>query len=259
MGMLRALARLCALAALTGWAVATILCSRLFARLAPKRMDQLERRTTRCWARGISRAFGMTVSTDGSPPRGRYILISNHLSYMDVLALMSVVDARFLSRADVVDWPLVGPVVRFAGTLFVDRTRRGDLPRVLSEIDAVLAGGRGVVFFPEGTSSPGFRVLPFKPSLFEAAARGGFEVACASLHYRTPPNATPAEWSVCWWGDMDFAPHIFALLKIPRYEVRVRFSDQRFSHSDRKQLATAAREEVLRLFEPVCNADPTLP
>jgi 1-acyl-sn-glycerol-3-phosphate acyltransferase len=147
-------------------------------------------------------------------------------------------------------------VARFAGTLFVDRTRRTDLPRVIAEIDRSLTSGRGVAFFPEGTSTAGFEVLPFRPSLFEVAARGELEVACAALHYQTPEHEPPAEWSVCWWGDAGFLEHFWPLLGLSRYEARVSFSESRLWHADRKQLAEAAHAEVTRLFRPVCAEDP---
>jgi 1-acyl-sn-glycerol-3-phosphate acyltransferase len=258
MRSLRAIWRLAALSVLTGATVLLMVGLRALGWIAPKMADRLERRAARRWARTLAWVLGLSVRCDGTPPSGRYLLIANHLSYMDILTLMCVVDARFLSKAEVADWPLIGPVARFAGTLFVDRTRRTDLPRVIDEIDRSLGSGRGVAFFPEGTSTAGFEVLPFRPSLFEVASRGRLEVACAALHYRTAPGDPPAEWSVCWWGDAGFLEHFWPLLRLSRYEAEVRFSDARLWSADRKQLAEEARSEVLRLFRPVCDEDPSL-
>lgn len=256
MRTLRAGVRLISLTLFTAFMVCVVATTRLAGKFAPRFGDRQERRAARGWARGMARILGLSVRHAGQPPQGRYLLISNHLSYIDILALMNVVDARFLSKAEVANWPGIGPVARFAGTLFVDRTRRTDLPRVIGEIEQVLASGRGVVFFPEGTSSSGFEVLPFKASLFEVAARGGLEVACATLRYETPDHERPAEWSVCWWGEMGFTPHFWQLLGLTSYEAQLRFSEARLSNSDRKLLAEEAREEVLRIFQPVCEVEP---
>ncbi len=256
MRALRAAMRAMALAACTALTVVGLLLSRLLEVIAPQVADRFERWVARRWARSSAWILGLRISLEGQPPAGRYLLVSNHLSYIDIVTLMNVLDARFLSKAEVASWPLIGPVTRLARTLFVDRTRRADLPRVIAEIESVLEGGRSVVFFPEGTSSAGYEVLPFKASLFEAAARGGLEIACATLHYATPDHEPPAELSVCWWGDTSFGAHILPLLGLSRFEAQVRFSETRLAGTDRKQLANDAREEVLRLFRPVCDEDP---
>lgn len=239
------------LTAVTAWTSATVLRVALLRLL---HRTEAERAAARTWARGMCRLLGVHVRVEGVPPSGRYLLVCNHLSYVDVVVLMSALDATLLSKAEVGAWPVIGALARFGGTLFVDRTRRTDLPRVLGEIERVLAGGHGVVFFPEGTSSAGYEVLPFKASLFEVAARGGIDLACAALHYATAPGDPPACWSVCWWGDMGFGSHLWPLLGLERVDATLRFGAARVHGDDRKQLSDAARAEVLRLFEPVCAA-----
>jgi 1-acyl-sn-glycerol-3-phosphate acyltransferase len=233
--------------------VAFLALLRLLAPLAPAGAARREDRAIRAWARSMCAIVGLSVQVEGAPPEGEFLLVCNHLSYLDVLAIMSQLDARLLSKAEVASWPGLGPLARFGGTLFVDRTRRRDLPRVIGEIRGVLEQGRGVVFFPEGTSSPGLEVLPFKPSLFEVAAEGRIPVSVAALHYRTPAEERPAQWSVAWWGDMEFLPHLLDLLRLPRIEARLRLGEAPVEGSDRKQLALETREAVLRLFEPLAE------
>jgi len=221
-------------------------------RIRPAGHARREDRLVRLWARTMAAILGMGVRTRGTPPRGAFLLVSNHLSYIDVLAFMSQVDARLLAKSDVKNWPLLGPLASFAGTLFVDRKRRRDLQRVIGEIAATLEGGRGVVFFPEGTSSPGLEVKPFKPSLFEVAAGGGFEVSTAAVRYTCPPGERPAQWSISWWGEMTFLPHFLGVLRLPGVEAELRFNEQKLAGSDRKQLAAKAQAAVEGIFEPVC-------
>ena len=199
----------------------------------------------------MARILGLRVQHAGQPPQGRYLLISNHLSYIDILAFMNVVDARFLSKAEVANWPGIGPVARFAGTLFVDRTRRGDLPRVIDEIEGVLASGRGVVFFPEGTSTSGAEVAPFRASLLEPAAEARRPVHVASLSYRTAAGMRPPSEVVCWWGDMEFGPHLLQFLGLKRVYGRLEFGTTSVVESDRKLLAEKLWRAVDQLFIPM--------
>ena len=133
---------------------------------------------------------------------------------------------------------------RTSGTLFVDRTNPRDLFRMIREVEEVLERGQGVAVFPEGTSSEGARVLPFMPSVFEVAVRTSCPVTTASLSYTTPEDSPPAQSAVCWWGDMTFFDHLFKLLALPRFEVRLVFGDESILESDRKELATRTHRAV---------------
>lgn len=205
----------------------------------------------RSWARIMTRIFGLRVSISGPLPERGTLLVSNHLSYMDVLVYMSQVDARLLSKAEVKQWPLLGPLARFGGTLFVDRARRKDLTRVLQEIRDTLDQGRGVVFFPEGTSGSGREVMAFKPSLFEVAAQGNLEVSTAALRYECPPAERAAHWSIAWWGSMPFLPHMLGILRLSRFDAHIVFNEQRLRGTDRKELAQEARSAIIGAFEPL--------
>jgi len=203
----------------------------------------------RNWARWSARAIGARIEVEGSPPDAPFVLVSNHLGYVDVLVLASQIDCVFVSRADVAGWPVLGPLVRMVGTIFIDREAKRDIPRVLVQVDDNLAHGRGIVIFPEGTTSDGSTVLPFRPPLLEAATRAGIPVRCVSLTYRTPPGTAPASETVCWWGDMTFWPHVLRLFRLPYFTAKVRFAPERIRETDRKRLAATAREIVARHFE----------
>src|SRR6185369_10489209 len=117
------------------------------------------------WARLILWLLAVRVEASGAPPRPPFLLVANHLSYLDVLVLASRLPSVFVSKAEVRRWPLLGPICTALGTIYIDRGQRRDIPRVMAEIEAALDSGLGVVFFPEGTSSKGETVAPFKPSL----------------------------------------------------------------------------------------------
>lgn len=223
----------------------------------------------RIWSRGVAWLMGIRIEAEGHAPAPPYILVSNHLSYVDIVVLQALTGCVFLAKSEVARWPVIGFLARTSGNLFVDRTQRMDLPRAVEAISRVAIEGHGVAFFPEGTSTDGSSVLPFKPSLFEVAIRTGLPVYCASLGYAVPEDSPPAHLSVCWWGDMEFFSHLYALLQIPSFRARVAFADQPVSRevresspaasavkrrqegSDRKELAERARRSVEAHFFPV--------
>ena len=240
---LRALAlALWTLGAWASWVTAPV--------FGPRTSSRLRLGIMRRWARGCLAIFGARVELVGPPPSPPFLLVSNHLGYLDVIVLASVAPARFLSRADVADWPGIGPIARSAGTLFIDRAAKRDLPKVIDRVRETFEAGHGVIFFPEGTSSGGADVLPFKASLFEFAAAGGLPVHCASLAFERPAARPPAADTVCWWADMTFGGHAWGLLARPGWSARIAFAEGPVTAGDRKQLAAAAERAVRGLFVP---------
>lgn len=211
---------------------------------------RLRRRFRTGLLRRISRValtlLRVELRVSGSPPGPPFLLVTNHLSYLDVVILASLLPGLFVAKAEVCRWPLLGPICRGFGTIFIDREDRRDLPRVLAEIEKALVCGEGVVLFPEGTSSPGDEVGPFRSPLLAVAARKGLAVHYAALGYQTPEDAPPARLSVCWWGDMDFVPHLISLFRLPRIEASLAFGTEPVVEADRKRLAERLREEVER-------------
>ena len=234
-----------------------IVCSLTFfaavigAALAGRRAPDWRARVFRRSTRAVSRIMGMRVEVCGKPPSAPFVLVSNHLSYVDVILIGSQVRCVFVSKAEVERWPLIGPLVRSVGTLFIDRGTKRRLPQVVERIESVLESGRGVVFFPEGTTGKGDQVAEFRPSLLEPAARSGLPVHYASLSYRTSESCSPASRSICWWGGMDFTPHIVQLLAMPGFEASLTFGTEPIHEEDRKVLASRLRQAIQRQFVAV--------
>jgi 1-acyl-sn-glycerol-3-phosphate acyltransferase len=205
----------------------------------------------RHWARWSARVLGIRVEVEGRAPEPPFVMVSNHLGYVDIIVLASQVDCVFVSRADVAGWPVIGALVRMVGTIFIDREAKRDIPRVLDRVQDNLAHGRGIAIFPEGTTSNGSAVLPFRPPLLEAAARAGIPVRCVSLSYRTPPGCVPASDVVCWWGDMEFWGHVSRLFRLPGFVAKVTFAPDSVRETDRKKLAAVSHGIVSRQFEPI--------
>ncbi len=193
----------------------------------------------------------MRAIVEGAPPSPPFLLVSNHLSWVDVLLLGSAVPATFVAKSELAGWPFVGSICRSAGVIFVDRESRRDLVRVSEELERALAAGAGVILFAEGTSTAGEAVAPFRPSLLDHPARAGSPVHWAALSYATPPGAPPAHLAVCWWGGMPFVPHVLGLLRLPGFAASLRFGERPVRESDRKVLASRLHEAVSSRFRPV--------
>lgn len=256
MGHLRACFRLLAIGVLSLFCAGGVVASKLYTRAGTERRIRAHSRWVQRWARWTFAAIGVRVSSEGEPPPRPHILISNHLSYLDILALWNFADGLFVSKLQVSRWTFFGPLSRLGGTIFIDRTKKSDLKRVRDLAVKRLSEGNGLIFFPEGTSSPGYDVLPFKPGLFSLVLDSKLPVHAASIWYATPEGQPSAHESVCWWGDMEFFPHLYRMLQIPRVEARVRFHPEPAHASDRKDLARLSKERCEEVFERVEGAQP---
>lgn len=195
-------------------------------------------------SRRALRVFAVQLSHTGPLPRSG-LLVSNHLSYLDILVLVSLTPAVFVSKSDVKSWPVFGWFAQLAGTLFVDRTRRSDVTRMNSQIDAALAQGNVVVLFPEGTSWNGSEVLPFKSSLLEPIVGAAHPLSIGHIGYAIADGSVAAD--ICYWGDMTFFPHLVNLMTKREIQVRVCFAPIPSPAGDRKALARQLQAAVVQL------------
>ena len=173
------------------------------------------------------------------------LVVCNHVSYLDIVALSAIGRYAFVAKKEVAGWPLFGAYARLGATIFVDRERRGAVADVSSEMGNHLTAGVPLVLFPEGTSTDGSRVLPFRSSLLEPVVQLDSPVATCGLRY-TLEDGDPAE-EVAYWGDMTLAPHLVNLLRKRGVRVELRFGSARKPSGDRKKLARELYEEVRTL------------
>jgi 1-acyl-sn-glycerol-3-phosphate acyltransferase len=228
-----------------------LLLGRLLLAAAPGARARFTSRFFRVWARAILWLARVRIEVTGEAPLPPFLLVANHLSYLDVLILGSRLPAVFVSKAEVRRWPLLGPICTALGTIYIDRQQRRDIPRVLAEIEAALDRGLGVVFFPEGTSSHGATVAPFKSPLLELPVRLGRSVHHATLGYRTLPGDPPAHVAVCFGGDTHFARHALGILELRGVLASLHLDPEPIAEADRKLLAERLRGAILERFAPV--------
>src|SRR5262245_3069572 len=192
----------------------------------------------------VLRVFRVETEVAGKVPSSG-LLVCNHLGYLDVLVLASLAPCVFVSKSEVKHWPVFGWFARLAGTVFVHRARRRETAQTVDQIEAVLHTGVLVVLFPEGTSSGGERVLPFKSSFFEPATRQGHTLTAGLIAYELVDGDASEE--VCYWKDMTLVPHLVNLLSKRAISASVAFTELRHGSRNRKELARQLHSEVLGL------------
>lgn len=206
------------------------------------------------WGYALAWIFGMKIRITGTPPKAPFFLVSNHLSYTDILLLCATCPGWFISKAEVARWPGIGPLTRVANTLFIDRETRRDVHRMNQLIADLVRDGGGVSFFPEGTTTDGTSVIPFKPSLLQPAIEHKIPVHVAAIAYETLPGCPPPEDLVAWFGvGANIGGHAFKLLQVRSFTAFVHFAEATCQAEDRKTLARITHAAVSGLHTTLRN------
>jgi len=203
---------------------------------------------TQAVCRAVFPLMGIALVRRGSPMQGRGAIVANHSSWLDIFAINALNRVYFVSKSEVAGWPGIGWLARATGTVFINRDARD--ARLQKEIfEARLRAGHQLCFFPEGTSSDGRRVLPFKPTLFAAFFTHGLDailsVQPVSVIYSAPPGRDPRFFG--WWGEMGFGTHMLRVLaegRGGRVEVVFHAALPVAEAGDRKALARACETAV---------------
>ena len=243
------------LVALRGTAVLSVLLIGVLLILPLRAAERLaaghRRPATGPWVQGVCRLclwlMGFRWRRRGQPMRGPGAMVANHSSWLDIFALNAAAPVFFVSKAEVAGWPGINVLTRVTETHFVTRDPRLARAQAAEFADRTALGHR-LLFFPEGTSTDGQRVLPFKPTLFQAfldpALPQGLAIQPVSVRYEAPPGRDPRFYG--WWGDMDLGPHLLAVLAQPRQgRITVTLHPPiPVAGHDRKTLAAAAESAV---------------
>ena len=188
----------------------------------------------------VLKRIGAEIVAEGDPPLNG-LLVSNHLSYLDVLAYASLMPCAFVAKKDVRDWPVFGRFATMGGTIYVDRERHGAYGGAMALMEEALEAGMPVVLFPEGTSSDGQTVLRFRPALFEPALRTEVLVTAAAIGYA---SSTTKEATLAYQGEDIFGRHLVRTLGQRDLKMRVIFAATGRRYTDRKEAARTTHTEV---------------
>ncbi|MGR3272206.1 1-acyl-sn-glycerol-3-phosphate acyltransferase [Thalassococcus profundi] len=224
-GWLRVLAR----GSIMGVTVFGGLAVLLLVRLVERPLCGMDRPATPYITQGVCRAalriLGLPVTLHGPRIGGPGAVVANHSSWLDIFVLNARKNVYFVSKSEVAAWPGIGWLARATGTVFIKRDPREARAQTKVFEERLLHGHR-LLFFPEGTSTDGLRVLPFKTTLFAAffndALKHELQVQAVSVIYHAPPGADPRFYG--WWGDMSFGTHLLRTLAARRHgRVEVRY------------------------------------
>ncbi|HAJ14307.1 MAG: lysophospholipid acyltransferase family protein [Hydrogenophaga sp.] len=216
-----------------------------FGRLTPDACALLVRE----WSRRMLDIMGVSLSVEGErPQRGPLLLLANHISWLDILVLNAAYPVRFVSKADVRHWPVLGALITGAGTILIERERRRDAMRVVHHMAEHLQAGEVVAVFPEGTTGDGITLLPFHANLLQAAIVSNAPALPVGLRYLDGASGARSD-APQYVGDTTLLASVWRTLRADGLRAVVRYGQP--VHSDgreRRAWAAALREAVARLL-----------
>lgn len=202
------------------------------------------------WSAGMLRSLGVELRRDGKPRPGGLLLVANHISWLDILAINAVYPARFVSKSEVKRWPVIGWLVSAAGTIYIERGQRRDAMRVVHKMAKVLGSGQVVAVFPEGTTTDGRSLRPFHANLLQAAIATETPVQPVALRYSDAEHAvSPA---AAYVGNMTLLKSLLAVARASKLAVQVDLLPPKASAKmERRAFADSLRFAILQqLVEP---------
>jgi 1-acyl-sn-glycerol-3-phosphate acyltransferase len=200
------------------------------------------------WAQRACRVLGARVEVEGDMPyAGPLLVVSNHISWLDILVFLSIRPVRFVSKSEVKNWPVVGRYASACRTLFVARSSKKDALRVVHQMVEALNAGDIVAIFPEGTTTHGHEVLPFHANLMQASVASDAPLQAASISYESLETGRLIT-EPSYIGDDTLVGSIWIILGLKPFKVRLRWSPlQERGDRDRRALAQDLHEAVVKL------------
>jgi len=222
------------------------------ARMSPPRDSKTGAERLSDALEAIAVAHDIAPTVYGEVPRGPVLLVANHVSYLDPIAILPIVPAVPVAKGEVAQWPIVGAIGEQLGVMFVKRCDPQGRIRTLRRMSALLANGTSVLNFPEGTTTRGDAVGPFWRGSFGVAARLGVPVVPLAVKYADP--------ALAWYGGASFLPHYLDTVGRRRIDVELRFGSPLYGRTGEpaEVMAARARNAVARLLERSLHAGPSL-
>jgi len=212
-------------------------------RLDPRRRN----RVISSWSASLLNLLNIKVIAEGVVPQqelSNTMFVANHISWVDIHALNSVHTTRFIAKSEIRQWPVFGFFATSVNTLFIDREKRHEAGKVVDITRKALQAGDCICFFPEGTTTDGTEIKPFKGSLLQAAIEAGSEVRPFSIHYPDAENGVNTEMS--YWGEMSLIESMRNVIRQKQATVVLRFAEPiNAADYDRRNLTSMTREIII--------------
>ena len=224
--------------------------------------EPLRSRIIQNWSQKLLNIFGVEYRVLGAMPdlsiRGA-VFVANHVSWLDIWLIYALRPVRFISKADVRAWPVVGWLAEKTGTLFIQRERRQHTAAIIKEAEAALAQGDCIGLFPEGTTTDGLRLLPFHASLFQAAVAQQAPIVLIAIRYRLADGGV--DTAPAYYGDLSLADSLRAVLARRRIRVEASYLGTLVSAGKtRRELSKAAETAIAKALNlPAPHTTPETP
>jgi 1-acyl-sn-glycerol-3-phosphate acyltransferase len=214
-------------------------------RLLGRRASRVNEAIVMHWNRAACRVLNLRLQVRGQPDPKAGLVVANHISWLDIIALGSQRPCLFVAKEEVADWPVMGYLAQRIGTLFV---RRGDTAQTAATAEAMvwrLRQGKRLMLFPEGTTTPGDWVLRFHGKLFQPAQLAGVSVQAVALRYEGD-----AKYRAPFIGDDELLPHLLDILKLERIDLCLCYCPALPAGTHRSELAAATRRQIVAALDP---------
>lgn len=212
-------------------------------KLTPRRRDLVISR----WSTALLDLLNIRVVVEGEVPPGglsNTMFVANHISWVDIHALNSIHTARFIAKSEIKQWPVFGFFAVSVNTLFVNREKRHEAGKIVNSTKQALQEGDCICFFPEGTTTDGTEIKPFKGSLLQAAIEAKSEVRPFSIHYPDAENRVNTEMS--YWGEMSLIESIRNVIRQQEASVVLKFAEPiKAADYDRRNLTLMTRQAII--------------
>jgi 1-acyl-sn-glycerol-3-phosphate acyltransferase len=198
------------------------------------------------WCVGLLRAFHIRVNTFGNLPPANtqgVMFVANHISWADIHALNSLIPLRFVAKSDIKDWPIFGYLVTKANTLFIDRSKRQAAGRIVETVSSSLMSGDNLCYFPEGTTTDGTHMLPFKSSVLQAAIKANTQIWPVAIRYINADGSINTEMAYAGETSMIESMELIIMQKNSLVELHF-LPPMQAAGRDRRELTDAAFQAI---------------
>ena len=203
-------------------------------------------RTLQAWSRQLLDILNVGIRVEGLPPArdGGFLIVANHVSWLDIFVLNAIHPSRFIAKSEVKSWPLIGWLCQRSGTIFIERSMRRDAASSVRHVALLLKQGACVGLFPEGTTTDGMQVGHFHSAFIQPAIDAGARLYPIALHYLDDMEE-PSSAAV-FIGDTTLAQSVWRILRCRRHSALTIFTPALAATENRRVLARAAQEAIAR-------------
>lgn len=213
-------------------------------RMGFRQLDEAGRRERlQYWSRLLLSHLGVRMVIQGHARPGAKLIVANHVSWLDIMAINAAEPSRFVSKAEVSRWPLIGDIVTLSGTIYLERSRRRDALRVVGLVTQTLKDGHVAAVFPEGTTGTGQQLLPFHGNVLQAAIDADVPVQAIALRYSDARHGVSR--AAAYAGDTNLFQSLWWVATAQDLTATAVFlAARRVTHADRRALADLLRTDI---------------